>query len=214
MVEDKLDAMLKEADELRASLAAKEEEAASLAATVDTREKELRNLRRASRKALDQLSDLQTAQQQRQQQQQESGEAADRSLEDLDAEIKEAAAVHVRLQFEISRLEGDVSRLESEKAQLAKDMAHRDRRLRDAEAKLRTASAAVAADADGIRVRGFENEDDDDKKFGSVGTKSHKRFKVQIQNMQKHIEYLETKLALATSENDVLRKQHQPPPSS
>ncbi|KAJ2710168.1 Serine/threonine-protein kinase MRCK alpha, partial [Coemansia spiralis] len=205
MVEDKLEAMLKEADELRASLAAKEEEASSLAATIDTREKELRNLRRASRKALDQLSDLQTAQQQqRQQQQQESGNPSDRSLEDLDAEIKEAASVHVRLQFELSRLEGDVSRLESEKTQLAKDVAHRDRRLREAEAKLR---AATAADSDGIRVRGIDNEDEDDKKFGSTGAKSHKRFKVQIQNMQKHIEYLETKLALATSENDVLRKQ-------
>ncbi|KAJ1734656.1 Serine/threonine-protein kinase MRCK beta [Coemansia biformis] len=208
MVEDKLESMMKDTDELRSSVVAKDEEISSLAAIIDTREKELRNLRRASRKALDQLADLQTAQQK----QQESGGpdgSPDRSLEDLDSEIKEAAAVHVRLQFEISRLEGDVSRLESEKAQLAKDMAHRDRRLREAEAKLRAASTAAvaAAETDGIRVRGFENEEDEDKKFGSIGTKSHKRFKVQIQNMQKHIEYLEMKLALATSENDVLKQQ-------
>ncbi|KAJ2666606.1 hypothetical protein IW148_000833 [Coemansia sp. RSA 1199] len=198
MVESKLESMIAETEGLRASLAAKEEELSSVQATADTREKELRHLRRASRKALDQLSDLKNTPQTT------SGDSLERSREALDDEIKEAAALHVRLQFEIARLEGEVSRLESEKTQLSKDVAHRDKRLRTMEARLRQTNDS----SDGIRVHAV----DDDDKFGSVGTKSHKRFKMQLQNMQKHIEYLETKLALAASENDMLKKNG--PPSS
>ncbi|KAJ2315601.1 hypothetical protein IWW52_004009, partial [Coemansia sp. RSA 2704] len=202
LAETRLESMLAESEELRAALAAKDAELASAQATIDTRDKELRHLRRASRKALDQLSDLKSAPSE---QPQPSASAADEG-------IKEAAAVHVRLQFEIARLEGEVSRLEAEKAQLVKDRAHRDRRLRDLEAKLRQANDA----SDGIRVRAVDDDAadnaGDEQKFGSVGTKSHKRFKVQLQNMQKHIEYLETKLALAASENDMLKKQ-QPSPA-
>ncbi|KAJ1742119.1 hypothetical protein LPJ79_002750 [Coemansia sp. RSA 1821] len=194
LAETRLDSMTKEREQLQASLAAKENELSSAQAAVETREKELRHLRRASRKAMDQLADLKGAQH-------GDADASERTRDALDEEIKEAAAVHVRLQFEIARLEGEVSRLESEKSQLAKDVAHRDKRLRDMEARLRQANDA----ADGIRVRGVDGDDD---RFGSgSGTKSHKRYKIQLQNMQKHIEYLETKLALATSENDMLKKQ-------
>ncbi|KAJ2146616.1 hypothetical protein IW142_001999 [Coemansia sp. RSA 564] len=198
MVETKLESMIAETEGLRASLAAKEEELSSVQATADTREKELRHLRRASRKALDQLSDLKNTPQAT------HSDSLERSREALDDEIKEAAALHVRLQFEIARLEGEVSRLESEKTQLTKDVSHRDKRLRTMEARLRQTNDA----SDGIRVHAVE----DDDKFGSTGTKSHKRFKMQLQNMQKHIEYLETKLALAASENDMLKKNR--PPSS
>ncbi|KAJ2340131.1 hypothetical protein GGF43_006482, partial [Coemansia sp. RSA 2618] len=203
MAETKFESMITETETLHASLAAKEEELASVQATVDTREKELRHLRRASRKALDQLADLKNAQPQV-----PSGDTSERSREALDEEIKEAAALHVRMQFEIARLEGEVSRLESEKTLLAKDLTHRDKRLRSMEERLRQANDT----SDGIRVRAMDNDEDEEKKFGSVGTKSHKRFKMQLQNMQKHIEYLETKLALAASENDMLKKHQQHPP--
>ncbi|KAJ2018383.1 hypothetical protein IWW57_005242, partial [Coemansia sp. S610] len=140
--------------------------------------------------------------------------AMKKSIHALELELQEAAAVHVRLQFEIARLEGEVSRLESEKSLYAKDLALKERRLRDAEARAR---GAAAESSDGIRVRAMdpadatsaaEDEGDAEKtpRFGSIGSKSHKRFKVQLQNMQKHIEYLETKLALAVSENEALKK--------
>ncbi|KAJ2787770.1 hypothetical protein GGI15_000471 [Coemansia interrupta] len=207
MAEDKFDAMARDGDALRAQLAASEEQAAELRATVDARDKELRHLRRASRKALDQLAEIKDA---GVQQQQMGGE---KSKGELDAALQEAAAVHVRLQFEIARLEGDVSRLEDEKARLAKELAIRDSRLKVAESRTH-ASGHAASSSDGIRVRAMDGsrpatahtDDDDANKFGSVGTKSHKRFKLQLQNMQKHIEFLETKLALAVSENDQLRK--------
>ncbi|KAJ2080913.1 hypothetical protein H4R24_002713 [Coemansia sp. RSA 988] len=198
LAEDKLSTMINESEELRVDLSAKDEQIATLQTSVETREKELRHLRRASRRALDQLSDLRQG---------TAESLPERRREDTDAELKEAAALHVRLQFEIARLEGEVSRLESEKTQLSKDLALRNTRLRDAEARLRNTNDA----SDGIRVRGIDADEnnDDERRFGSIGTKSHKRFKVQIQNMQKHIEYLETKLALAASENDMFKKNQQ-----
>ncbi|KAJ2161408.1 Serine/threonine-protein kinase MRCK alpha [Coemansia sp. RSA 552] len=213
LAETKLEGMINETESLRSSAAAKDDEIGSLQATIDTREKELRHLRRASRKALDQLADLKSSQQQPPLPEESTATMNDRTRTELDAEIKEAAALHVRQQFEIARLEGEVSRLESERTQLAKDLSLRDRRLRDIETKLRLATDT----SDGIRVRPMDGPveetshdgDDDARRFGSTGTKSHKRFKVQLQNMQKHIEYLETKLALAASENDMLKKQKQ-----
>ncbi|KAJ1721550.1 Serine/threonine-protein kinase MRCK beta [Coemansia erecta] len=216
MAEDKFDAMSRDGAALRAQLAAGHEQIADLQATVEVRDKELRHLRRASRKALDQLAEIKGAGQQ------PPGAAEEKSRGEMDAELQEAAAVHVRLQFEIARLEGDVSRLEAEKARLAKELAIKDSRLKVAESRTHVPdhTAAASSSSDGIRVRAMDGSrpttahtaDDDDtanNKFGSVGTKSHKRFKVQLQNMQKHIEFLETKLALAVSENDQLRKhQH------
>ncbi|KAJ2724375.1 hypothetical protein GGI07_001976 [Coemansia sp. Benny D115] len=205
MAEEKLDSMISETESLKKTLAARDEEVAGLQATIETRDKELRHLRRASRKALDQLADLKTTQQQ----QQQPPLPSEKTKENLDAELQEAAAVHVRLQFEIARLEGEISRLESEKAQLAKELSLKDARLKAAEAK----ASKIDPASDGIRVRpmdgGIAEEEEEGNRYGSVGTKSHKRFKVQLQNMQKHIEYLETKLALSVSENDQLRRQNQ-----
>ncbi|KAJ1817988.1 Serine/threonine-protein kinase MRCK beta [Coemansia sp. RSA 2598] len=206
MAEEKLSSMIGESDALRSRLSAKEEEVSSLQAAIETRDKELRHLRRASRKALDQLADIKTSQQQQQQQPTE-----EKTRESLDAELQEAAALHVRLQFEIARLEGEVSRLDSEKTQLAKELGLKDSKLKAAEARSHKTDSL-----DGIRVRPMDengayvggDDDEEANKYGSVGTKSHKRFKVQLQNMQKHIEYLETKLALAVSENDQLKSQH------
>ncbi|KAJ2546330.1 hypothetical protein GGH95_006875, partial [Coemansia sp. RSA 1836] len=221
LAEEKFDAMLRDTDLLKATVASRDEEIAAMHATVETRDKELRHLRRASRKALDQLADLKSAPPPpppvpvaAEAKPDPAVPAMQKSIHALELELQEAAAVHVRQQFEIARLEGEVSRLESEKSLFAKDIALKDRRLRDAEAKAR-----AAADSDGIRVRAIDpvgagttsaGEDDGDAsaapRFGSIGSKSHKRFKIQLQNMQKHIEYLETKLALAVSENDALKK--------
>ncbi|KAJ2009089.1 Serine/threonine-protein kinase MRCK alpha [Coemansia thaxteri] len=216
LAEDKFDAMLRDADHLRAAAATREEDLKSLHATVEARDKELRQLRRASRKALDQLADLKNAPPPPPPPGPDPAAAlAQRSIHALELEIQEAAAVHVRVQFEIARLESEVSRLESDNSRLVRDAANaRDRQLRDNEARAR-AAAAAAADSDGIRVRAIDPDDplDDDAaaaaRFGSIGAKSHKRLKIQLQNMQKHIEYLETKLALAVSENDALKRQQQ-----
>ncbi|KAJ1902745.1 hypothetical protein LPJ81_003437, partial [Coemansia sp. IMI 209127] len=199
-------------------LQGKDDEIARLQQTIDTRDKELRHLRRASRKALDQLADIKTTQEQQQQQQHNPPQMPPRNdsivgssrQQGLESELQEAAAVHVRLQFEIAHLESEISRLEDEKTQLARDLGRRDKRILGLEKRLRSSEEA----SEGIRVRAMDDgaaADDDDasKKFGSIGTKSHKRFKVQLQNMQKHIEYLETKLALSVSENDELKKQQQ-----
>ncbi|KAJ2826788.1 hypothetical protein FBU31_003347 [Coemansia sp. 'formosensis'] len=227
LAEEKFDAMMRDAELLKATVASRDEEIATMHATVEAREKELRHLRRASRKALDQLTDLKNAQPPpppvpapvtaTETVPDPAVPAMQKSIHALELELQEAAAVHVKLQFEIARLEGEVSRLESEKSLYAKDIALKERRLRDAEAKAR---GAAADSSDGIRVRamdqagvsGGEDEGDGDRapRFGSIGSKSHKRFKIQLQNMQKHIEYLETKLALAVSENDALKK----PPTS
>ncbi|KAJ2686279.1 Serine/threonine-protein kinase MRCK beta [Coemansia sp. RSA 1285] len=214
MAEEKLDAMIKETSRQKEDLESKDEEIGRLQQTIDTRDKELRHLRRASRKALDQLADIKSAQEQQPQPQvpSRSDSVMDASRQfGLEAELQEAAGVHVRLQFEIARLEGEISRLEDEKTQLARDLGRRDKRILELEKRVRSASEEAASD--GIRVRAMDDgadiEDEAGKKFGSIGTKSHKRFKVQLQNMQKHIEYLETKLALAVSENDVLKKNQQ-----
>ncbi|KAJ2116856.1 hypothetical protein IW146_001221 [Coemansia sp. RSA 922] len=222
LAEEKFDAMMRDADLLRTTVASRDEEIATMHATIEARDKELRHLRRASRKALDQLTDLKNAQPPpppvpvaaTKTMHDPAVPAMQKSIHALELELQEAAAVHVRLQFEIARLEGEVSRLESEKSLYAKDLALKERRLRDAEARARGAAADAS---DGIRVRAVdpadttsaaEDEGDADKtpRFGSIGSKSHKRFKIQLQNMQKHIEYLETKLALAVSENDALKK--------
>ncbi|KAJ1895735.1 hypothetical protein LPJ71_006687 [Coemansia sp. S17] len=222
LAEEKFDAMMRDADLLRTTVASRDEEIATMHATIEARDKELRHLRRASRKALDQLTDLKNAQPPpppvpvaaTETMHDPAVPAMQKSIHALELELQEAAALHVRLQFEIARLEGEVSRLESEKSLYAKDLALKERRLRDAEARARGAAADAS---DGIRVRAVdpadttsaaEDEGDADKtpRFGSIGSKSHKRFKIQLQNMQKHIEYLETKLALAVSENDALKK--------
>ncbi|KAJ2557148.1 hypothetical protein EV175_001519 [Coemansia sp. RSA 1933] len=213
MAEEKFDAMLRESERQKEDLLARDDEIAKLQQTIDTRDKELRHLRRASRKALDQLADIKTTQDQQQQQNPPQAPTRDDSIagssrqQGLESELQEAAAVHVRLQFEIAHLESEISRLEDEKTQLARDLGRRDKRILELEKRLRTSEEA----SEGIRVRAMDDDNDDDasKKFGSIGTKSHKRFKVQLQNMQKHIEYLETKLALSVSENDVLKQQQQ-----
>ncbi|KAJ1963984.1 hypothetical protein GGI12_001704, partial [Dipsacomyces acuminosporus] len=228
LAEEKMTALLADVENLKTAVSAKDEEIENLAATIETRDKELRHLRRASRKALDQLSELKsTADAAGTASSLEtdgdgSANASKKSRAEFDAELQEAAAVHVKLQFEISRLEGEVSRLESENAQLAKEVKQKDKRLKDTATKLNEAEAKyrdfvsqqAAEDVDGIRVRPMAGTGDDDaaaagsssNKFGSTGTKSHKRFKLQLQNMQKHIEYLETKLALAVSENEALKR--------
>lgn len=201
MAEEKLESMMRDSDKLKAELASKDEEIGGLKETVEGRDKELRNLRRASRKALDQLTDLKHSQLASQKTVTESSQESERTIQGLNTELQEAAALHVKLQFEIARLEGEVSRLESEKNQATKDLAARDRRIKEMQQNI--------SEDDGIRVRPMEEANTEDeefaKKFGSIGTKSHKRFKVQLQNMQKHIEYLESKLALAVSENEKLR---------
>ncbi|KAJ1887687.1 hypothetical protein LPJ66_008987, partial [Kickxella alabastrina] len=197
MAEDKFEQMSKETDSLKRALGSKGESISSLQATVETRDKELRHLRRASRKALDQLADISA-------QPQPPLPTAEKTKENMDVELQEAVTVHVRLQFEIARLEGEVSRLESEKAQLAKELKLKDSKLRTAES---------LAESDGIRVRPMDGgieDDEGDSKYGSTGAKSHKRFKIQLQNLQSHVEYLETKLALAVSENEQLKKQQSP----
>ncbi|KAJ2496014.1 Serine/threonine-protein kinase MRCK gamma, partial [Coemansia sp. RSA 2052] len=184
LAEEKFDAMLRDTDLLKATVASRDEEIAAMHATVETRDKELRHLRRASRKALDQLADLKSAPPPpppvpvaAEAKPDPAVPAMQKSIHALELELQEAAAVHVRQQFEIARLEGEVSRLESEKSLFAKDIALKDRRLRDAEAKAR-----AAADSDGIRVRAIDpvgagttsaGEDDGDAsaapRFGSIG---------------------------------------------
>ncbi|KAJ2841565.1 hypothetical protein J3B02_005851, partial [Coemansia erecta] len=53
MAEEKLSSMIGESEALKTHLSVKEEEISSLQAAIETRDKELRHLRRASRKALD-----------------------------------------------------------------------------------------------------------------------------------------------------------------
>ncbi|KAJ2897368.1 hypothetical protein GGI21_004949, partial [Coemansia aciculifera] len=166
LAEEKFDAMQRDADLLKATVTSRDEEIASMQATVETRDKELRHLRRASRKALDQLADLKNAPLPPPVPVPTPPTTADpamqKSIHALELELQEAAAVHVRQQFEIARLEGEISRLESEKSLVTKDLALKERRLRDAEAKARQ-----TADSDGIRVRAMDppagetNADDD-----------------------------------------------------
>ncbi|KAJ1951511.1 hypothetical protein EC988_004025, partial [Linderina pennispora] len=199
--EDKLARLHSDAEMLRSAVAIKDDEIKRLQALVQTRDNELRHLRRASRKALDQLADLKQAPDKP-----DSGKS-DNDKPAADAELQEAAALHVKMQFEISRLEGQVSRLEDENAQLAKELAQKDSLMSGLRSKLadseRRHNERANEASDGIRVRPV----DADERFASIGSKSHKRFKVQLQNMQKHIEYLETKLALAVSENDALKSR-------
>ncbi|KAJ1845591.1 Serine/threonine-protein kinase MRCK gamma, partial [Coemansia sp. RSA 2703] len=192
LAEDKFAAMAHDDRALRDQLDAAVVRAEDLQAQVEARDKELRLLRRASRRAIDQLAEIKPPQ------------VGEQRVGGVDAELQEAAAVHVRLQFEIARLEGDVSRLQSENARLAKDLAIKESRLKVAESRTPAAHPATSSSSsDGIRVRPVDENDDD--RFASIGSKSHRRFKVQLQNMQKHIELLETKLAMAVSENEHLK---------
>ncbi|KAJ2384967.1 hypothetical protein GGI23_006812, partial [Coemansia sp. RSA 2559] len=153
MAEEKLDAMLRETERQKEDLQGKDDEIARLQQTIDTRDKELRHLRRASRKALDQLADIKNTQEQQQQHKPPQVPSRNDSIagsgrqQELESELQEAAAVHVRLQFEIAHLESEISRLEDEKTQLARDLGRRDKRILGLEKRLRSSEEA----SEGIR---------------------------------------------------------------
>ncbi|KAJ1922148.1 Serine/threonine-protein kinase MRCK alpha [Mycoemilia scoparia] len=193
---------------IRETLAKREETIDALRHTIELRDDELRKLRRASRKALEKMNDQQNISIMS-----SKGLKSCESKEDTgnsenikpdndtdDGSLRGAATIHVRQQFEIDRLESEISRLEAENEMLQK-------RLEIKEIKLREAVNKLSDTENKLRNASIESETglSAASRSGSISQKSHKRCKLQIQNLQQHIEHLQNKLSWVQKENDRLQ---------